>query len=120
MIMNFFSNVEFFSILASLLSEWHGSIWKLTRSRWEVTKVVRKRELGRPVERLREQMERLELHLSDRAFTRLLEQRLVAAEERLRRLERERYATDVSLRKLEEEKYAAEARAEEIERRVSV
>ena len=82
--------------------------------------MVKKRELGRPVERLREQMERLQLHLSDRAFTRLLEQRLAAAEERLRRLERERYTTDVSLRKLEEEKYAAEARAEEMERRVSV
>ena len=80
--------------------------------------MVRKWELGRPVERLREQMERLQLSLSDRTFTRLLEERLVAAEERLRRLERESYATGMSLRKLEEEKHAAEARAEEIERSV--
>ena len=80
--------------------------------------MVRKWELGRPVERLRKQMERLQLSLSDRTFTRLLEERLVATEERIRRLERERNATDMSLRKLEEEKHAAEARAEEIERSV--
>lgn len=80
--------------------------------------MVRKWELGRPVERLREQMERLQLSLSDRTFTRLLEERLAAAEERIRGLERESYATDMSLRRLEEEKHAAEARAEEIERSV--
>ena len=73
--------------------------------------MVTKGGLGRPVERLREQMEKLQLH-SSQALSRpkgnsgMLEQQLAMAEERVRRLERE--------------KQAAETRAEiRAERRVS-
>ena len=64
--------------------------------------MVTNRELGRPVERLREQMEKLQLHL---AKVDMLEQQLAMAGERVRRLEGE--------------KQAAETRAEIAERRVS-
>ena len=66
----------------------------MTKGRWQVTKVVTKGELGRPVERLREQMGKLQLHSSNRALTRsegkvvILEQQMAIAEERVRRLER--------------------------------
>ena len=73
--------------------------------------MVTKGGLGRPAERLREQMEKLQLH-SSQALSRpegnagMLEQQLAMAEERVRRLERE--------------KQAAETRAEiRAERRVS-
>ena len=76
-----------------------------------MTRVVTKGRLGRPAERLREQMEKLQLH-SSQALSRpkgnsgMLEQQLAMAEERVRRLERE--------------KQAAETRAEiRAERRVS-
>ena len=70
-------------------------------------RVVTKSELGRPMGRLREQMEKLQLHSSHRSEGKagMLEQRLVMAEERVRRLEGE--------------KQAAETRAEIAERRVS-
>ena len=69
--------------------------------------MVTKGELGRPVERLREQMEKLQLHSSHRSEGKagMLEQQLAIAEERVRRLEGE--------------KQAAETRAEIAERRVS-
>ena len=69
-----------------------------------MTRVVTKGELGRPVERLRDQMEKLQLHSSHRSEGKvfMLEQQLTMAEERVR--------------KLEAEKQAAETRAE---RRVS-
>ena len=68
-------------------------------------RVVTKEELGRSVGRLREQMEKLQLHSSEGKVV-MLEQQLTMAEERLRRLERE--------------KQAAETRAEiRAERRVS-
>ena len=72
--------------------------------------VVRKRELGRPVERLREQMEKLQLHSSHRSEGKvvMLEQQLTMAEERVRRLEREKQAAETK----------AETRAEIAERRV--
>ena len=73
-----------------------------------MTRVVTKEELGRPVERVREQMEKLQLHPSHRSDGKavMLEQQLLAmAEERVRRLE--------------VEKQAAETRAEQAERRVS-
>ena len=67
--------------------------------------MVTKEELGRSAERLREQMEKLQLHSSEGKVV-MLEQQLTIAEERLRRLERE--------------KQAAETRAEtRAERRVS-
>ena len=71
-----------------------------------MTRVVTEDKLGRPV-RLREQMEKLQLHLSHRSEGRagMLEQQLAMAEERVRRLEGE--------------KQAAETRAEMAERRVS-
>ena len=76
-----------------------------------MTRVVREWELGRPAERLREQVEKLQLH-SSQALSRpmenagMLEQQLTMAEERVRRLERG--------------KQAAETRAEiRAERRVS-
>ena len=59
-----------------------------------------KRELGRPAERLREQMEKLQLHS---AKVVMLEQQLAIAEERVRRLEAEK-----------------QARAEQAERSVSM
>ena len=52
-----------------------------------MTRVVTKEELGRPVERLREQMEKLQLHS---AKVVKLEQQFVMAEERVRRLEAEK------------------------------
>ena len=69
--------------------------------------MVTKGELGRPVGRLREQMEKLQLHSSHRSEGKagMLEQRLAMAEKRVRRLEGE--------------KQAAETRAEIAERRVS-
>ena len=76
-----FSNTFLF---LSLLSE-------CRRGRWQVTRVVTKGELGRPVERLREQMEKLQLHSSHTSEGKvvMLEQQLTMAEERVRRLERE-------------------------------
>ena len=69
--------------------------------------MVTKGELGRPMERLREQMEKLQLHLSHRSEGKagMLEQQLAIAEERVR--------------KLETEKQATETRAKIAERRVS-
>ena len=86
--------------LLSFLSECRGA-------RWQVTRVVTKGELGRPVERLRDQMEKLQLRSSHRSEGKagVLEQQLAMAEERVRRLEGE--------------KQAAERRAEIAERRVS-
>ena len=67
-----------------------------------MTRVVTKGELGRSVERLREQMEKLQLHSSERKVV-MLEQQLTMA-----------------VRRLEREKQAAETRAEiRAERRVS-
>ena len=77
-----------FSLLYSI-SEWREGFWKLTRGRWEVTRVVTKEELGKPVERLREQMEKLQLHSAKMV---MLEQQLAMAEERVRRLEAEKQA----------------------------
>ena len=74
-----------------------------------MTGVVTKEELAKPVERLREQMEKLQLQSSHRSEGKvvILEQQLAMSEERARRLERE--------------KQAAETRAEiRAERRVSV
>ena len=51
--------------------------------------MVTKGELGRPAERLREQMEKLQLHS---AKVVMLEQQLAMAEERVRRLEAEKQA----------------------------
>ena len=69
--------------------------------------MVTNRELGRPVGRLREQIEKLQLHSSHRSEGKagMLEQRLAMAEKRVRRLEGE--------------KQAAETRAEIAERRGS-
>ena len=73
-------------------------------------RVVMKGELGRPVERLREQMEKLQLCSSHLAFSKpngnagMLEQQLVMVE---------------MVRRLEGQKQAAETRAEQAERRVS-
>ena len=71
-----------------------------------MTRVVTKGELGRPVERLREQMEKLQLHSSHRSEGKagMLEQQLTMADQRVRRLEAEKWAT--------------ETRAEQAERRV--
>ena len=71
-----------------------------------MTRVVTKGELGRPMQRLREQMEKLQLCSSHRSEgTGMLEQQLAMAEEMVRRLEGE--------------KQTAETRAEIAERRVS-
>ena len=72
-----------------------------------MTRVVTKGELGRQVGRLREQMEKLQLHSSHRSEGKagMSEQQLAMAEERVRRVEAE--------------KQAAETRAEIAERRVS-
>ena len=72
-----------------------------------MTRIVTKGELGRPMQRLREQMERLQLCSSHRSEgkTGMLEQQLAMAEEMVRRLKGE--------------KQAAETRAEIAERRVS-
>ena len=61
-----------------------------------MTRVVTKGELGRQVGRLREQMEKLQLHSSHRSEGKadMLEQQLVMAEERVRRLEGEKQATE--------------------------
>ena len=61
-----------------------------------MTRVVTKEELGRPVERLREQMEKLQLHSSHRSEGKvvMLEQQLTMAEERVRRLEAEKRAAE--------------------------
>ena len=77
------------------------------RGRWQVTRVVTKGELGKPVERLREQMEKLQLRSSHRSDGKagMLEQQLPVAEE--------------SVRRLEAEKQAAETRADIAERRVN-
>ena len=71
-----------------------------------MTRVVTKEELGRSVERLREQMEKLQLHSSHRSEGKvaMLEQQLTMADQRVR--------------KLDAEKRAAETRAEQAERRV--
>ena len=60
-----------------------------------MTRVVTKRELGTSMERLREQMEKLQLHSSHRSEVKagMLEQQLPMAEERVRRLEGEKQAT---------------------------
>ena len=50
-------------ILLSSIAECHGG-------KWEVTRVVTNKELGRPVERLMEQIEKLQLYSADRALTR--------------------------------------------------
>ena len=72
-----------------------------------MTRVVTKGELGRPVGRLMEQMEKLQLHSSHRSEGKvdMLEQQLAMSGERVRRLEGE--------------KQAAETRAKIAERRVS-
>ena len=64
------------------------------------------REPGRPVKRPREQMEKLQLHSSHRSEGKagMLEQQLTMADQRVRRLDAE--------------KRAAETRAEQAERRV--
>ena len=54
-----------------------------------MTRVVTMEELGRPVERLREQLEKLQLHS---AKVVMLEQQLAMAEERVRRLEGKKQA----------------------------
>ena len=71
-----------------------------------MTQVVTKGELGRPVERLRDQMEKLQLHSSHRSEGKvvMLKQQLTMADQRVRRLDAE--------------KRAAETRAEQAERRV--
>ena len=63
-----------------------------------MTRVVTKGELARPVERLREQMEKLQLHSSHRSEGKsgMLEQQLAMAEERVRRLEREKQAAEAN------------------------
>ena len=61
-----------------------------------MTRVVTREELGRPVGRLREQMEKLQLHSSHRSEGKvvMLEQQLTMAEERVRRLEGEKRAAE--------------------------
>ena len=60
-----------------------------------MTRVVTKGDLGRSVRRLMEQMEKLQLHSSQRSEGKagMLEQQLPMAEERVRRLEGEKQAT---------------------------
>ena len=72
----------------------------MTKDGWRVTRVMTKGELGRPVERLREQVEKLQLH-SAKVVT--LEQQLAMAQERVMRLEAEK-----------------QSRAEQAERSVSM
>ena len=82
-------------ILLSSIAECHGGKWKVTR-------VVTSEELGRPVERLMEQIEKLQLYSSHRALTRseektvMLEQ-LMAMAERVRRLEGEKQADETKV-----------------------
>ena len=68
--------------------------------------MVTKEELGRPVERLREQMEKLQLHSSHRSDGNagMLEQQLTMAEERLRMLEREKQAAETRVERRAERK----------------
>ena len=99
---NSLSSSSIFSFRYSI-SERREGFWKLTRNRWQVIRVVTKGELGRPVERLWEQMKKLKLHS---AKVVMLKQQLAMAEERAR--------------KLEGEKQAAETRAEQAERSVSM
>lgn len=76
----------------------------MTKGRWQVTRVLTKVELGRPVERLREQIEKLQLHSSNKALTKsesklvILEQQLAIAGERVRRLERKEHGVKQGLR----------------------
>ena len=65
-----------------------------------MTRVVTKGEFGRPVGRLRDQMEKLQLHSSHRS------------EGKVVMLERQLNMTEESVRRLEREKQAAERRAE--------
>ena len=62
-----------------------------------MTRVVTKGELGRQVGRLREQMEKLQLHSSHRSEGKvvMLEQQLTMADQRVRRLEGEKQATEI-------------------------
>ena len=64
---------------------------EVDKRQWHVTRVVTKGELRRPVERLREQVEKLQLH-SAKVVT--LEQQLAMAQERVRRLEVEKQTRD--------------------------
>ena len=76
-----------------------------------MTRVVTMGELARPVGRLREQMEKLQLHSS---------QVLSRSEGKVVMLEQQLAMADPSVRRLEREKQAAETRAEiRAERRVS-
>ena len=61
-----------------------------------MTRVVTKRELARPVERLRKQMEKLQLRSSHRSEGKLgmSEQQLTMAKETVRRLERKKQAAE--------------------------
>ena len=70
-------------------------------------RVVTKGELGRPVGRLRDQMEKLQLHSSHRSEGKagMLEQQVTMPGQR-------------RVRRLDAEKRAAETRAEQAERRV--
>ena len=72
-----------------------------------MTRVVMKWELGRPVERLKEQMKKLQLHSSQRTESKagMSDQQLAMTEE--------------TVRSLEAEKQAAETRAKQAERKVS-
>ena len=82
-------------ILLSSIAECHGGKWKVTR-------VVTNEELGRPVERLMEQIEKLRLYSSHRALTRSEEkkvmlEKLTAMAERVRRLEGEKQADETKV-----------------------
>ena len=72
-----------------------------------MTRVVMKWELGRPVERLKEQMKKLQLHSSQRTESKagMSDQQLAMTEE--------------TVRSLEAEKQAAKTRAKQAERKVS-
>ena len=61
-----------------------------------MTRVVTKEKLGGPVERLRDQMEKLQLHSAHRSEGKMvmLEQQLTMAEERVRILEGEKRAAE--------------------------
>ena len=75
-----------------LLSESQGSKWKVTRVG----------ELGRPLKRLKEQMKKLQLDPSDSVSTKSerkalgLEQQLVKAEEKVRRMEVEKQGAEAN------------------------
>ena len=72
-----------------------------------MTRVVMKWELGRPVERLKEQMKKLQLHSSQRT-----ESKAGTSDQQLA-------MTEETVRSLEAEKQAAETRAKQAERKVS-